>query len=391
MNRIFRYSALFLLCLFYNGTLSAQNQHWQCDPYAWEYDMTAYIVLNLNNEAVSNLADYEIAAFYGTECRGVATIQSSEKDGQTTTYGYLRIRSNQQAGETITFKTYDKVSAKEYDVENYSLVFQSQSVIGLPSSPVLLSFFEDYTISVSSSDEAKGTVDGSITAKYGIEVTVTATANEGYHFLNWTINNNVVSEDASYTFTVNSDLSLVANFAPNQYTMTFVLDNGEEDIVKTQDYATELTTPADPEKTGHTFKGWSPEVPATIPAMDMTFTAQWEVDKYAVIYMVEGKEWNRDSVAYGEELVLRDITTLGNMYMGWSFQDGEDYQTMPAHDVIVVAVISTGVESLWLSKQLVDVYDVRGRLVRRQVCMEEMMKNMSTGIYIVGGRKMIVK
>lgn len=138
MKTIFNYSILLLFCLFSTGTLRAQSQHWQCDPYAWEYDMTAYVTLTLDNVAVNNLTDYEIAAFCGTVCRGVATIQSSEKDGQTTTYGYLRIRSNQQSGETIIFKVYDKVSEKEYDVEDYSLNFQSQEVIGLPSSPVQL-------------------------------------------------------------------------------------------------------------------------------------------------------------------------------------------------------------------------------------------------------------
>ena len=41
---------------------------------------------------------------------------------------------------------------------------------------------------------------------------VTATANDGYSFVNWTENGTVVSSDASYTFTVTSDRELVANF-----------------------------------------------------------------------------------------------------------------------------------------------------------------------------------
>ncbi len=41
---------------------------------------------------------------------------------------------------------------------------------------------------------------------------VTATANDGYSFVNWTENGTVVSTDASYTFTVTSDRELVANF-----------------------------------------------------------------------------------------------------------------------------------------------------------------------------------
>lgn len=223
MKALFKTSILLLLCLFCSGTLRAQGQHWQCDPYAWEYDMTAYVTLTLNDKAVNNLSDFEIAAFCGTECRGVANIQSTEKDGQTAIYAYLRIRSNQQSAETITFKVYDKVSEKEYDVEDYSVIFQSQGVVGLPSDPVQFSVLDDCNISVSSSDVTKGSAEGSVTVKYEAEVTVTATANEGYHFVNWTVDDVSVSTDAIYTFAAKGDISLVANFAPNQIMVTYQL------------------------------------------------------------------------------------------------------------------------------------------------------------------------
>ena len=166
MKALFQTSILLLLCLFCSSTLRAQDQHWQCDPYAWEYDMTAYVTLTLNDRAMNNLTDYEIAAFCGDECRGVATIQTTEKDGQTATYGYLRIRSNQQSGENITFKVYDKVSENEYDVEDSSLTFQSQNVVGLPSSP------EQLNIAVSMLGDADG--DGRITINDAV-LTINAT------------------------------------------------------------------------------------------------------------------------------------------------------------------------------------------------------------------------
>ena len=43
---------------------------------------------------------------------------------------------------------------------------------------------------------------------------MTATANSGYNFVNWTANGSVVSTSASYTFTLNSNVTLVANFTP---------------------------------------------------------------------------------------------------------------------------------------------------------------------------------
>ena len=55
---------------------------------------------------------------------------------------------------------------------------------------------------------------------YGTSVTVTATANEGYTFTNWTLNGTEVSTEASYDFTVTGATELVANFTLNSYTVS---------------------------------------------------------------------------------------------------------------------------------------------------------------------------
>ena len=136
MKKILKYTLSFLICLFSAGMLQAQEQHWQFDPYAWEYDMTAYLALTADGEAVTDYSNYEIAAFCGDECRGVATIQTAEGNS----YCYLRIRSNQAGGETVTFKVYVKDTGRDVDVEDYTMDFVSQSVQGLPSSPVVLNF-----------------------------------------------------------------------------------------------------------------------------------------------------------------------------------------------------------------------------------------------------------
>lgn len=58
-----------------------------------------------------------------------------------------------------------------------------------------------------------GIVTGGGTYLEGQSCTVTATANEGYTFTNWTENDEVVSTDATYSFSVETDRALVANFA----------------------------------------------------------------------------------------------------------------------------------------------------------------------------------
>jgi len=69
------------------------------------------------------------------------------------------------------------------------------------------------TITLSASPSAGGKVSGAGAFAAGSSVTVTATANGGYTFANWTENGSVISSNASYTFTVNENQTLVANFA----------------------------------------------------------------------------------------------------------------------------------------------------------------------------------
>lgn len=57
-----------------------------------------------------------------------------------------------------------------------------------------------------------GTVEGAGTYKDNATATLTATANDGYVFKNWTKNGSVVSTENPYSFTVTEDVELVANF-----------------------------------------------------------------------------------------------------------------------------------------------------------------------------------
>ena len=77
-----------------------------------------------------------------------------------------------------------------------------------------------YTVSVSANPNNGGTVAGGGTYTEGVSCTVTATANNGYTFNNWTENGEVISSDASYTFIVNENHNLVANFTVNTYTVS---------------------------------------------------------------------------------------------------------------------------------------------------------------------------
>jgi len=78
-----------------------------------------------------------------------------------------------------------------------------------------------FTVTVSANPQNGGTVSGGGIFSEGIETTVTATSETNYYFVNWTVNDKEVSDDFSYTFTVTEDIELVANFALEQYLITY--------------------------------------------------------------------------------------------------------------------------------------------------------------------------
>ena len=81
-------------------------------------------------------------------------------------------------------------------------------------------------ISVSIEPEGAGKVAGTGFYREGQTCTLTATANEGYLFVNWTKDGNVVSDSETYSFTVTEDASYVAYFEAIAITQTTSLAEG---------------------------------------------------------------------------------------------------------------------------------------------------------------------
>ena len=129
-------------------------------------------------------------------------------------------------------------------------------------------------------------------AKYTIEsadITLNNPTKTGYTFLGWT-GTDLTEATKKVTIANGStgEKSFTATWQINQYTITFDSNGGSDvDPIK-QDYNTAVTAPAAPTKTGYTFTGWTPELPATIPAEDMTVTAQWQINQYTITFDSNG-------------------------------------------------------------------------------------------------------
>ena len=124
-----------------------------------------------------------------------------------------------------------------------------------------------------------------------------------------------------------------AKWEINQYTITFDTAGGSEVAPITQDYGTAITAPADPTREGYTFTGWDTAIPATMPAHNMTITAQWTVNQYTITYDLDGgtAEGNPDTYTVETDaFTLKNPTRPGYTFTGWSGTGltGEDNLTV---------------------------------------------------------------
>ena len=155
---------------------------------------------------------------------------------------------------------------------------------------------------------------------------------EGYTFIGWY---NGESE-WNFVDAVATDLTLTAKWQVNQYTITFDTAGGSEVAPITQDYGTTITAPANPAKTGYTFAGWDKTIPTTMPAGDMTITARWTVNQYTITFKLEnGGQDIVIKQDYGTAITApANPTKTGYTFAGW---DKTIPSTMPAGDMTITA------------------------------------------------------
>ena len=159
-----------------------------------------------------------------------------------------------------------------------------------------------YNISVTAGEGGSASAS-TATVEHGSKVTLTAVANDGYEFVNWTKGTDVVSTDATYTFTATVDGEYVANFEfvgtqPTHYNITVnanisgegiaFIETGTSTNVTSGSYEAgstiTLNAVSDKDENGYLFVGWyigdelvSPEKMYTITLnSDVTYTAVFE-------------------------------------------------------------------------------------------------------------------
>ena len=324
MKKTISKSLVTLIVLFltvFSSSGASVPLEWAVNPADYRYDMSLYfnVAFATNGQQV-NLSDYEVASFVGDECRGVAESISGVENCL-----YMRIRSNTERGEAVSFKIRDKQTGDVTDIEGVSVTFESNKAIGLPSSPYNISIVKYFDVSITAASGGSVNIDG---GRYpeGSKVEISAIPDAYYKFVKWSDD---VTEQTR-TITVDRNIILEASFEVNTYTLKYIVD-GEEYSSYQIGYGSSITPEVAPEKEGYTFSGWQ-GLPETMPGSDVTVTGTFTVNTYNLIYMLDGAEYKRLEVAYGEKLTAEAAPEKeGHTFSGWEGLP----ETMPASDVTV--------------------------------------------------------
>jgi hypothetical protein len=167
-----------------------------------------------------------------------------------------------------------------------------------------------YTVIVSSLPVIGGVTTGGGTFNSGASVTVSASANAGFAFTNWTEGTNIVSTNANYQFTIAGNRTLVANYAVIPYTVDVSskpLLGGTTSGGGTFNSGTSVTVTAIPNP-GFTFTNWTEGLNVVSSASSYQFTIAGNrtlVANYTAIPF---------TVTVSSLPVLGGVTTGGGIY-----------------------------------------------------------------------------
>ena len=213
----------------------------------------------------------------------------------------------------------------------------------------------DYALTIHIDPENAGTATGEGSYNMDDQVTVEATAAEGYEFVSWTDQDgNEVSVDTEYTFTMPADdVVLTAHFDPLPFDLSLSVSPEGTGIAEGEGiylFGEEVLIEASPE-TGYVFVNWtdddgnefadSAEYSFNMPAQDLSLTANFEMEEYTLSLLVapegSGEVSGAGSYNMGDMVVINATPNEGYEFVSWTDEDGDVISTSPSESVTMPA------------------------------------------------------
>jgi uncharacterized repeat protein (TIGR02543 family) len=287
--------------------------------YQFEMDGNTELMANftavIDGNLTVNLSSLPIAGGTTTGSEQYSANSSVTVEAVPNT-GYVFV--NWTEGETIasTSPSYTFILTENRTlVANYSLVLENQFAVILSANP-----------------SAGGSTNGSGSFDAEENVTVAATPNNGYAFVNWTVDGEEVSTESSYTFAISANKTLEANFEVKTYTLNVTAENGSvAKVPNEQNYnsGAEVVLTATP-ATGYEFTSWSGDATGSDNPLTVTMnsnqniTANFSIIVTAFTLNVTAQNGsvskNPDNVTYndGDSVELTPTPNSGYEFTSWS-------------------------------------------------------------------------
>ncbi|MDD6983568.1 MAG: InlB B-repeat-containing protein [Oscillospiraceae bacterium] len=205
-------------------------------------------------DAAAKAINDAVAALEVMTYNAIFTVDGTQYEVVPTKVGEQIVAPKDPAKEGYVFKGWDKEVGK-MGVEDITFAAQFEEASGIAYT------VEVYTMDVNGNYGAAETK--TLYGTTGAQVTADTTAAEGFTFDESAAN--VVSGKVA----ADGSLVLKVYFARNQYKLT--VDGAESEVY--YGAALDIATPAARE--GYTFIGWNVDVPANMPASDLTLVSQW--------------------------------------------------------------------------------------------------------------------
>ena len=255
-----------------------------------EFDVNSYeITVAAANGTVTGAGTYN----YGS----VATLSATAADG----YHFTKWADGVLSSSRSVIVTEDKKFTAEFEVDSYNVSAYAQN----------------------------GSVEGAGYYNHGASATLTAKADEGYHFIQWSDG----VKDKSRTETVLSSMSFEAEFEVNTFNITAAeAANGVVSGAGTYNYGAVATLTAVANE-GYHFTQWSDGLTSATRRLsvveDAEFSASFEINTYEVKLSAEnGTVSGAGTFEHGEEATISAKAAEHYHFVKWSDGNTQNPRTI---------------------------------------------------------------
>ena len=204
-------------------------------------------------------------------------------------------------------------------------------------------------VTASSNPEEAGVITGTGEYTFNDTVTLKATANEGYKFVSWTENGELVSIEKEFSFVVTNHRNLVANFEKT-YEITATVNPEKVGVVMGKgvySHGDNVTLVAIPVKTGYEFVNWTEDGEVVSEDVEYSFVATSDRELIANFVLLDyyvsavanaaeaGEILGSGNYNHGEDVTLTAVANEGYKFVNWT-EDGEVISSVEEYSFVII-------------------------------------------------------